>query len=109
MIPGANTTITAYHLKNSGNTTIYDATPFLTGAEAYIENASAEVRVVLGISATAELYTAYADAAEFKLGDKIVDAAGKQYRVNGIKRSEGNQDIDDSDELTLGAAAATHA
>lgn len=101
MILGANTSITTYRLIDSSNTTAYNATPVIVGAEAYIESPSPELAAVLGEQLNVEVFNCYVDPADYRIGDKIVDSSGVEYGIAAIERHENNEDTDDSFNLRI--------
>jgi len=106
---GANTTITTYRLADSGVKSEYSGTATLTGIDAYIESIRSELQSVLNVQPGYEVFTCHIDPADVKVGDKVIDAASVEYRVHGIERHEGNDDVEDLYILTLYRAATFHA
>lgn len=95
MIYGANTTVDVYHLTFTGATNTYPSTADITGVEGYIESQRAEVQAVMGAGFNIEVLYLYIEPISIDVGDKVVDAAGTEYRVEGIERHENNPDTDD--------------
>lgn len=105
---GSNTTITTYRLVNSGNVADFSGTATVTGAPAYIESQNPTVAAVLGEQPGIKAFTCHVDPADYREGDKVVDAAGTEYRIIGIDKHEGNDDVEDLYVLTLHTAAKWH-
>lgn len=101
MILGANTTITTYRLATSGDTAAFSGSATIAGVEAYIESTSPELVAVLGEQPGLEVFTCYVEPGDYREGDKVVDAASKEYRVIAIERHENNDDTDDLYVLRL--------
>lgn len=101
MIFGANTTITTYRLADSGDTAAFSGVATISGVEAYIESASPELVAVLGEQPGIEVFSCHVEPADFREGDKVVDASSNEYRIVGIERHENNEDTDDLYVLRL--------
>lgn len=95
MIPGANTTIEVYHMIYGASTNTYPVSADLTGVEAYIESQRAEVQAALDQGYNVDVFYCHIDPISIDVGDKVVDAQGNEYRVNGVERHENNPDTDD--------------
>ena len=104
MILGANTTITTYRLVDTGSTTDHSASATVSGAEAYIEAASAELVAVLGQQPGIEVYMCYVEPGNYRENDKVVDSQGNEYTIVGIERRENNVDTDDIYAMRLNKA-----
>lgn len=98
---GTNATVSVYHLDSNTKTNTYPSTADLTGVEAYIESKSADLVQVLGEQSNIEAFDMFCDSIEIKVGDKIIDDRGREYRVTGVERHENNQDTDDLLRVTM--------
>lgn len=101
MVIGANTTISTYRLEASGNVATFEASPTVSGVDAYIESPSPEMLAVLGDQAGIEVFNAHVDPGDYRIGDKVVDAEGNTYGLVALERHSGNGDADDVYTLRL--------
>ncbi len=95
MLLGANTTITTYRLVNAGNTSAFSGTATIDGQEAYIESQEADVAAVLESQPGVEVFLLHMEPGDIRPSDKVVDADSLEYRVMGVEKHEGNDDVDD--------------
>lgn len=101
MIPGANTTVSIFHMIYGSSTNTYPVTADLTGVDAYIESQKAEVQAALDAGYNVDVYYMHIDPVDIDVNDKVVDSNSKEYRVAGVERHENNPDTDDLLTVTL--------
>lgn len=101
MILGANTNITTYRLTDALELTSYSASATVSGAEAYLESPSPEILAVIGDQAGVEVFDCYVEPGDYRVTDKVVDAAGRVFFIVAIERHENNEDTDDLFVLKL--------
>lgn len=106
---GANNSITTYRKVNTGNTAAFSGSATVTGAEAYIENVSGDLAVVLGNNPEYEVFMCHVEPGDYILGDKVVDEQSNEYRIARIEKHENNEDTDDVYTMTINKKTTRHA
>ena len=98
---GANTTVSIYNILLGSSIDQYPDNPDHEAVEGYLESQSAQVTQVMGQQPNIETFDLFIDPLDVKIGAKIVDQDGREYRVTGVERHENNQDTDDLYRITM--------
>ena len=101
MIYGANTSISTYRLTDALELSSYSVSATISGVQAYIESPAPEILAVIGDQAGIEVFECHVEPGDYRITDKVVDAAGEVYFIVGIERHENNEDTDDLYVLKL--------
>lgn len=98
---GANTTVSIYNLVSAGSINEYPTNPDFEEVEGYLESQSAQITQVMGQQPNIETFDLFIDPLDVRIGAKVLDESGKEYRVTGVERHENNQDTDDLYRITM--------
>lgn len=97
---GANNTVSVRKLTQTGSKEFYEATPSITGLEAYIEQTQPELAPMFNAKSAYSLHRIFIDCVRLADGsispsiepkDRIVDAQGNEYAVEGVQPFKNNE------------------